>query len=103
MLSLPAQQAASTDPDKRQEEAQAMAAVKGVEATEAATAVEATEAAMAVEATEAAMAVEETAAELVAASKAARQRMRSTPGAHHFGPCRRCLRVHSIRPQAERT
>ena len=98
MLSLPAQQAASTDPDKRQEEAQAMAAVKGVEATEAAT-----EAAMAVEATEAAMAVEETAAELVAASKAARQRMRSTPGAHHFGPCRRCLRVHSIRPQAERT
>ena len=55
MLSLPAQQAASTDPDKRQEEAQAMAAVKGVEATEAAT-----EAAMAVEATEAAMAVEET-------------------------------------------
>ena len=85
MLSLPAQQAASTDPDKRQEEAQAMAAVKGVEATEAA------------------MAVEETAAELVAASKAARQRMRSTPGAHHFGPCRRCLRVHSIRPQAERT
>ena len=95
MLSLPAQQAASTDPDKRQEEAQAMAAVKGVEA--------ATEAAMAVEATEAAMAVEETAAELVAASKAARQRMRSTPGAHHFGPCRRCLRVHSIRPQAERT
>ena len=87
------------------------AVVTAAEVTVEVTAAAATVVDMVVEMVVVAMVVMETAggmeaaetAETAAAPKAARQRMRSTRDAHHFGPCRRCLRVHSTRPQAERT